>query len=200
MELTTYNITLKWTSGAQNKAADCLSRLVELPYDRQATIQVLTATNHDGPAFNTRGRTAQHNITEDLTPQPKADSVTPDITTVTDTPYAMPKLLTEDRLHALLQMQRTDPFCKHISKNLSNGQGPKHVDDLFLHIKGLLYKHVTDSNQKFLALVIPKSWKYTVFMEAHDKLGHQGATHTYHLIKMPILLERHEQGHQEIHS
>ena len=32
-------------------------------------------------------------------------------------------------------------------------------------------------------LVIPKVWKYTVFMEAHDKLGHQGATCTYHLIK-----------------
>ena len=41
---------------------------------------------------------------------------------------------------------------------------------------GLLYKHVTDSRQKFLALVIPKSWKYTVLVEAHDKLGHQGNT------------------------
>ena len=28
-----------------------------------------------------------------------------------------------------------------------------------------------------------KSWKYTALMEAHDKLGHQGATHTYCLIK-----------------
>ena len=40
-----------------------------------------------------------------------------------------------------------------------------------------------DSRQKFLALVIPKSWKYTVLVEAHDKLGHQGNTHTYCLIK-----------------
>ena len=77
---------------------------------------------------------------------------------------------------------------------------PKHGADLFLHVKGLLYKHVTDSKQKFLALVIPKAWKYTVLVEAHDKLGHQGATHTYCLIKHLILLERHEQGYQEIHS
>ena len=28
-ELATYNITFKWISGAKNKAADCLSRLVE---------------------------------------------------------------------------------------------------------------------------------------------------------------------------
>ena len=60
---------------------------------------------------------------------------------------------------------------------------PQHETDLFTHIKGLLYKHVTDFRQKFLALVIPKSWKYTVLVEAHNKLGHEGNTSTYCLIK-----------------
>ena len=46
-----------------------------------------------------------------------------------------------------------------------------------------LYKHITDCRQKFLALIIPKSWKYTVIVEAHDKLEHQGNTCTYCLIK-----------------
>ena len=55
--------------------------------------------------------------------------------------------------------------------------------ELFTHVKGLLYKHITDSRQKFLALVILKSWKYTVLVEAHDKLAHQGNTDTYCLIK-----------------
>ena len=50
-----------------------------------------------------------------------------------------------------------------------------------------------DSNQKFLALVIPKAWKYTMPVEAHDKLGYQGATQMYCLIKC------HELGYQEIH-
>ena len=181
LELTAYNITFEWISGAGNKVANCLSRLVELPQDRQATFQMLTATNHDGPAFYTRGRTAQCNITEYLTP--KTDTVTPDITNVTDTADSMPKLLTKYRLQALLQMQKTDPFCKCICKCLSNGKAPKHEADLFLHIKGLLYKHVTDSNERFLALVIPNAWKYTVLMEAHDKLAHQGATCKYCLIK-----------------
>ena len=31
--------------------------------------------------------------------------------------------------------------------------------------------------------MIPKAWKCTVLVEAHDKLGHQGATRTYCLIK-----------------
>ena len=68
-------------------------------------------------------------------------------------------------------MQKTDPFCKRISKHLSNGKAPKHETDIFTHFRGLLYKHVTNSGQKFLALVIPKSWRYTILGEVHDKLG-----------------------------
>ena len=70
-----------------------------------------------------------------------------------------------------------------LATHLSNGKALKHEVDLFPHVKGLLYMHVVDSNQKFLALVIPKSWKYTLLVEAHDKLGHQGTTHAYSLIK-----------------
>ena len=76
-----------------------------------------------------------------------------------------------------------DPFWKCISKRLSNGKVPHHEADLFIQIKGLLYKHIMDANQKFLALVIPKAWKYPVLVEAHDKLGHQRVTCTYCLIK-----------------
>ena len=80
-------------------------------------------------------------------------------------------------------MQNTDPFCKWILIQLSNRKPPKHKAKLFLHEKGLLYKHITDSHQKYLALVISKAWKCTVLVEAHHKLGHQGATQTYCLIK-----------------
>ena len=80
-------------------------------------------------------------------------------------------------------MQGTDPFCKHISKRLLIGKEPSHEVDTFIYIKGLIYKHVMDSNQRFLALVIPKSSHFTVLIEAYDKLGHQGVKRTYHLIK-----------------
>ena len=69
-------------------------------------------------------------------------------------------------------MQKTDHFYKCILKWLLNGKAPSHEVDTFTHIKGLLYKHVMGSNKKFLALVFPKSWCFTVLVEAHDKLGH----------------------------
>ena len=177
LELATYNITFAWISGAKNKATDCLSHLVELPSTPTASINMLSASNKDEPALNTRSQTQQCLAPDSSTAQ---QSVTPDIAS---TPDFIPKSLTADRLEALLQMQKTDPFCKWTSKCLSNGKAPKHETELFTHVKRLLYKHITDSGQKFLALVIPKSWKYTVLVEAHDKLGHQGNTHIYCLIK-----------------
>ena len=128
-----------------------------ITYDKPVPVNMLSATNTDEPAFNTRSQTHEHLSPDASTSQP---DVTPDISEATN---PTPKSLTADRLQALLQMQKTDPFCKQISKCLSNGKAPQHETDLFIHVKGLLYKHITDSNQKFLTLVIPKAWKYTVF-------------------------------------
>ena len=88
-------------------------------------------------------------------------SISPDTTQT-------PKPLTADRLEAFLQMQRTDPFYRHISKCLFNGKALQHETDVFTHVKGLLYKHIMDSGKQFLALVILKSWKYMVLLEAHN--------------------------------
>ena len=138
---------------------------------------MFSVSNTDGPAFNTRSQTQQCLAPDSSTTQ---QGITP---YMTSTPDPIPKSLTADRVEALLQIQKMDPFCEWISKCLFNAKAPKHEMELFTHIKGLLYKHFIDSGQTFLALVIPKSWKYTVLEEAHDKLGHQGNTHTYCLIK-----------------
>ena len=173
LELATYNITFKWISGAKNKAADCLSRLV-LPTG--TSINMLTASLNDRLAFHTRSHTQ---IISDPTSAPPAEP-TPHIS---QDATPMSKSLTADHLDALLQMQRTDPFCKCISKRLLNSKAPHQGFDTFTHVKGLLYKHVSDAEKKFLTLVIPKSWKFTILVEAHDKLGHQGNNQTYCLIK-----------------
>ena len=169
-----YNISFEWLSGAKNKAVDCLSRLVK---PITTSVNILTASTTDGPAFHTISHIQNTSSSTTSTPHP---DTAPQIS---QEPTTAPKLLTTDCLEALLQMQRTDPFCKCIFKRLLNGKAPHHEFDTFTHVKGLLYKYVMDAGKKFLALVIPKSWKYTVLMEAHDKLGHQGNSCTYCLIK-----------------
>ena len=59
LELTTYNITFEWISGAKNKAADCHSWLVE-PTLTSTSVNILTASHTDRPAFNTRSHTKKH--------------------------------------------------------------------------------------------------------------------------------------------
>ena len=54
LELATYNISFEWLSGARNKAADCLSRLVT---PTRTSVNMLTASSTDGPAFHTRNHT-----------------------------------------------------------------------------------------------------------------------------------------------
>ena len=140
----------------KNKAADCLSRLVT---STGATVNMLTASSNDGPAFHTRSHsqnTLDTTSTSYINTPPH----------ISQEPTTTPKPITADHLDASLQMQRTDPFCKCISKRLLNGKAPHHKFDTFTHAKGILYKHITDAGKKFLALVIPKSWKYTVPVEA----------------------------------
>ena len=64
-------------------------------------INMLSATHPDGPAFNTRSRTAQQHSSTNSTPQ--MDATAP---VVTETGNTTPKSLSADRLEALLQMQR----------------------------------------------------------------------------------------------
>ena len=133
---------------------------------------MLTATNSNGSTFNTRSKTShqcQTSMNTELpSTQPDKATVTPALTTVKNTEDVTPIPLTDDRKEALLQMQRMDPFCNCISKWLSNSKAPRHEANLFTHIKGLLYKHIMDANQKFMELSRPKAWKYMVLVEAHD--------------------------------
>ena len=119
LELATYNITFEWISGTKNKAADCLSQLVK-PTSTSISVNMLTASHADRPTFNTRSCTQNTSPSTASTPHPDISPRISQETTLT------PKPLMADKLEALLQMERTDPFCKCISKWLLNGKALQH--------------------------------------------------------------------------
>ena len=84
---------------------------------------------------------------------------------------------------SIKKMQSTDPFCKCIMKRLLNKTAPKHEMNTFFIHNGLLYRYTSYHSKDFCTLVIPKAWRYTVLVETHDKMGHQGNNRTYSLIK-----------------
>ena len=88
------------------------------------------------------------------------------------------------------EMQSMDPFCKRIMKRLLNKTAPKHELDTFFIHNGLLYRYASDHSKDFCTLVIPKAWRYTILVETHDKMGHQGNNRTYSLIKRQYYWKR----------
>ena len=67
LELASYNIMFEWISGARNKAADCLSRLVELPKKHQKN-QIGTKSTRINMvrAVTTRSRSRQPQIDNEI--------------------------------------------------------------------------------------------------------------------------------------
>ena len=84
---------------------------------------------------------------------------------------------------SIKEIQLTNPFCKCIVKRLLNKTAPDHELKTFFIHNGLLYRYASDHSKDFCALVIPKAWRYTILVETHDKMGHQGNNQTYSLIK-----------------
>ena len=159
LEPATYSITFEWISGANNKAADCLLQLVDVKdtlVTSTASINMLVAPSLDHPVTCTHSKTY---TPTDTTPPTDAKTMAN-----TDKVNGPPPLM-EDSKDILPLMQKTDPFCNCISKWLLNDKASFNEADTFTHIKGLLYKHVVDSNQKFLAPVIPKSWHFKYLLK-----------------------------------
>ena len=90
LKLTSYNITFEWISGARNKAADCPSRLVELPEKHQKNQTGTKPTwINMSRAVTTRSRLKQPEIDKETKkPRPKKQ-------TQTMTPQEMKALITQ---------------------------------------------------------------------------------------------------------
>ena len=127
-------------------------------------------------AVITRSRSGQPQIDNEIEkPHPKETNSDND-TTRNDSPNNSKGTLIQE-------MQSTDPFCRRIMKRLLNKTAPEdELKTFFIH-NGLLYRYASDHSKDFCVLVIPKAWRYTILVETHDKMGHQGNNHTYSLIK-----------------
>ena len=117
LELTTYNITFEWISGAKNKAANCLSQLVEQLMTIPATVNMLIVTHTNRHAVNIRSCT-------------KKDS--PGTASLHTPMFHL----------AFLQMQlkHPNPLQQTDWKHYSKCRGLTHSADIFLNIS-LMVKH-----------------------------------------------------------
>ena len=168
LELASYNIMFEWISGARNKAADCLSQLVELPKKHQKNPRGTKPTRINMVRAVTTRSGMRKTPTDKETKKLQSMEPNSDNDTTSNNSHNNPKDT------SIKEMQSTDPFCKRIMKRLLNKTAPEHeLKNFFIH-NGLLYRYALDHAKDFCILVIPKAWRYKILVETHDKMGHQG--------------------------
>ena len=187
LELTSYNITFEWISGARNKAADCLLRLVELPKKHQKNPNGTKPTliNMVKAVTTRSGMRKTPTIKETEKPQPMEQILDKgEISeTMINNETTSNNCESNPKDTSIKEMQSTDPFCKCIMKRLLNKTALEYELKTFFIHNGFLYRYTSDHSKDFCTLVIRKAWRYTILVETHDKMGHQGNNRTYSLIK-----------------
>ena len=155
-ELTMYNIIFEWIPVACNKTTDYHSWLVgvnDTPTTHTASVNMLVPSSPDGPATLTLTHRKTFNSANTTSPKDPT-------TTSIDDKVIRPPSLTEDWKDTSRLMQRMDACFKCISNRLHSGKAPLHEANTFTHIECLVYKHVMDSNQRFLAIVTPRTYLF----------------------------------------
>ena len=187
LELVSYNITFEWISGARNEAAECLSQLVELPKKHQKNPSGTKPTliNMVKAVTTRSGMRKTPTIKETKKPKPLEPILNRGETSKTTINNETTNNSCENNPKdtSIKEMQSTDPFCKCIVKRLLNKTAPEHELKTFFIHNGRLYRYASDHSKDFCTLVIPKACRYTILVETHDKMGHQGNNRTYSLIK-----------------
>ena len=87
----------------------------------------------------------------------------------------------------LSKLQQEDAFCKNIMQQIEKGNIKE--GQLYKINNKQLKRLVTDGNNTYETIVIPRSLIPQVLHIAHDKLGHNGTHRTYVLLKKAVLLE-----------
>ena len=120
LELASYNITFEWISGARNKAADCLLRLVELPKKHQKNQNGTKSTWINMVRAVTTRSGMRKTPTDKEIKNPQSKETNSDNDTTSNNSPNNPKDT------SIKEMQSTDPFCRCIIKRLLNKTAPEH--------------------------------------------------------------------------
>ena len=76
----------------------------------------------------------------------------------------------------LIKLQQEDAFCQHIMQQIEKGNIKE--GQLYKTEHKQLKRFVTDGNDTYETIVIPRSLIPQVLQMAHDKLGHNGTHRT----------------------
>ena len=168
IEISPFHITFKYIKGIKNTLADTMSRLINIDP------QIQKDAEPEGYEFGhyTFDTLPAIEISDVTTKEIINDKVNDVIGNIVQIP------LSDDMLSKL---QSQDVYCSHIKTqiekgNIKEGQTFKIQDNL-------LRRYVTDGDNTYETVVLPRGLIAQVLKMAHNDLGHNGTHRTYMLLK-----------------
>ena len=165
VELSSYRIKFEFIKGVKNTLADSLSHLIE---------QGLTISSDPEP----EGQEFGYYVFDTL-PEVQVNSIMVKAKDANDVEKEFCLEISQDKL---VELQKADVYCRHISQLLSSGkmapQNPYYLDE-----NGILTKLLVDNNETFEVTVLPRVLIGYVLHQAHDAMGHNGTLRSYQYVK-----------------
>ena len=164
IEISPFWITFEYIKGIKNTLADTMSRLIAI--DPQVQSEPEPEGYEFGYyTFDQLLAVDVHNIQLSSQHEPNEDIQC-------ELPI---------QLDMLIKLQQEDAFCQNIIQQIQKGNIKE--GQLYKIDNKQLKRFVTDGNNTYEAVVIPRSLIPQVLHMAHDKLGHNGTHRTFVLIK-----------------
>ena len=169
IEISPFRITFKHINGIKNTLADTMSRLIKIDP------QIQQDTEPEGYefgyfSFDTLPAIDISNI------QTTKETVSDKDENITENIIQLP--LSDDMLS---KMQSPDTYCSHIKTQIEKGNIKE--GHTFKIQDNLLKRYVTDCDNTYETVVLPRALITQVLKMAHDDLGHNGTHRTYMLLK-----------------
>ena len=169
IEISPFCITFEYIKGIKNTLADTMSQLIDIDPQIQQDSEP-EGYEFGYYTFDTIPTLEVSNIetTQDASSNDKSD---PD-----ENLLGLP--LNND---ILFELQQKDVFCVNILAQIEKGNIIK--GEVYKVQNKLLKRNVTDGDETYETIVLPRALTAQILKMAHDDLGHNGTHRTYMLLK-----------------
>ena len=169
IKISPFCITFKYIKGIKNTLADTMSRLINIDP------QVQQESEPEGYEFGY--------YTFDTLPAIKVSNINMAKETISDKDEddmgnSVQLPISDDML---TKMQSQDTYCSHIKTQIEKGNIKER--QTFKIQNNLLKSYVTNGDNTYKTVVLPRALIAQVLKMAHDDLGHNGTHRTYMLLK-----------------
>ena len=169
IEISPFCITFEYIKGIKNTLADTMSRLINIDP------QIQQDSEPEGYEFGY--------YTFDTLPAMEVSNVNIAKETTSDKDEDVMGNIVQLPISddMLSKMQSQDTYCSHIKTQIEKGNIKE--GQTFRIQNNLLKRYVTDGDNTYETIVLPRALIAQVLKMAHDDLGHNGTHRTYMLLK-----------------